>query len=35
VRFKDLAKMMTEADMKIAQREKVLHDHETRREGGV
>jgi GDPmannose 4,6-dehydratase len=28
VRFKDLAKMMVESDMKIAQREKVLADHE-------
>jgi len=28
VKFKDLAKMMVEADMKIAQREKVLAEHE-------
>jgi len=33
VRFKDLAKMMVEQDMILAEREKVLRDHETKAHG--
>ena len=35
VRFKDLAKMMVDTDMKLADREKVLRDHEHKEIGGV
>jgi len=33
VKFKDLAKMMVEYDMKLAEREKVLHEHDTKKKG--
>jgi GDPmannose 4,6-dehydratase len=33
VKFKDLAKMMIDADMKLAQREKVLKDHDHKEQG--
>jgi len=32
VKFKELAKMMVEYDMKLAEREKVLHEHATKHE---
>jgi GDPmannose 4,6-dehydratase len=31
VRFKELAKMMVESDLKLAERERVLHDHDRRK----
>ena len=34
VKFKDLAKMRVDADLKIAQREKVLKEHDHRQDAG-